>query len=207
MTAWRAARGPAVVAPCIAAILVWNLIFDLWLGQAERQYLWKKAAHALGEARESPSTARSRWPCAKARGWRPRGRPGRRGHRAGRLAGLSGRPGEASGRAVQRRRRRRSSGETLVLEPPCSPSRSHTELGDGWSPAIAAGVILAIALAVMLIPGPHDSIADRLPLVAAGRRVVPGGRRDHLAGEAVPVALSVSRGRRSARSRACAAPT
>ena len=42
---------------------------------------------------------------------------------------------------------------------------SHTELGDGWSPAIAAGVILAIALAVMLIPGPHDSIADRLPLV------------------------------------------
>ena len=37
---------------CVAAILVWNLIFDLWLGQAERQYLWKKAAHALGEARD-----------------------------------------------------------------------------------------------------------------------------------------------------------
>ena len=37
---------------CVAAIFVWNLVFDLWLGQAERQYLWKKAAHALGEARD-----------------------------------------------------------------------------------------------------------------------------------------------------------
>ena len=44
---WRAARGPAVVA-VVAAIFVWNLVFDLWLGQAERQYLWNKAAHALG---------------------------------------------------------------------------------------------------------------------------------------------------------------
>jgi hypothetical protein len=51
MIPWRAARGPAVVA-LLTAILVWNLIFDLWLGQAERQYLWKKAAHALGEARD-----------------------------------------------------------------------------------------------------------------------------------------------------------
>jgi len=51
MTAWRAARGPVVVA-LVAAILVWNLVFDLWLGQAERQYLWRKAAHALGEARD-----------------------------------------------------------------------------------------------------------------------------------------------------------
>jgi hypothetical protein len=47
----RAARGPAAVA-LIVAILIWNLIFDLWLGQAERQYLWNKAAHALGEARD-----------------------------------------------------------------------------------------------------------------------------------------------------------
>jgi hypothetical protein len=46
-----AARGPAAVA-LVAAILVWNLVFDLWLGQAERQYLWKKAAHALGEGRD-----------------------------------------------------------------------------------------------------------------------------------------------------------
>jgi len=51
MSGWRAARGPAIVA-LVAAILVWNLVFDLWLGQAERQYLWKKAAHALGEARD-----------------------------------------------------------------------------------------------------------------------------------------------------------
>jgi hypothetical protein len=51
MSAWRAARGPAVVA-LIAAIFVWNLVFDLWLGQAERQYLWKKAAHALDGSRD-----------------------------------------------------------------------------------------------------------------------------------------------------------
>ena len=49
MTWLRAARGPAVVA-LVAGVLVWNLVFDLWLGQAERQYLWNKAAHALGEA-------------------------------------------------------------------------------------------------------------------------------------------------------------
>lgn len=52
MTAWpRRAAGPLAVA-LVAAILVWNLIFDLVLGQAERQYLWRKAAHALGEARD-----------------------------------------------------------------------------------------------------------------------------------------------------------
>jgi hypothetical protein len=51
MSGWRAARGPAAIA-LIVAILVWNLVFDLWLGQAERQYLWKKAAHALGEGRD-----------------------------------------------------------------------------------------------------------------------------------------------------------
>lgn len=51
MNGLRAARGPAVVA-LVAGIFVWNLVFDLWLGQAERQYLWNKAAHALGEARD-----------------------------------------------------------------------------------------------------------------------------------------------------------
>ena len=51
MSRWRAVRGPAIVA-LLTAILVWNLVFDLWLGQAERQYLWKKAAHALGETRD-----------------------------------------------------------------------------------------------------------------------------------------------------------
>jgi hypothetical protein len=51
MSPWRAARGPAIVGS-VVAIFVWNLVFDLWLGQAERQYLWKKAAHALGEGRD-----------------------------------------------------------------------------------------------------------------------------------------------------------
>ena len=51
MTWLRAARGPAVVA-LVTGLLVWNLVFDLWLGQVERQYLWKKAAHALGEGRD-----------------------------------------------------------------------------------------------------------------------------------------------------------
>ena len=51
MSAWRAVRGPAAIALGVG-ILVWNLVFDLWLGQAERQYLFKKAAHALGEGRD-----------------------------------------------------------------------------------------------------------------------------------------------------------
>lgn len=51
MSAWRAVRGPAAIALGIG-VLVWNLVFDLWLGQAERQYLWKKAAFALGEGRD-----------------------------------------------------------------------------------------------------------------------------------------------------------
>ena len=51
MSAWRAVRGPAAIALGVG-VLVWNLVFDLWLGQAERQYLFKKAAHALGEGRD-----------------------------------------------------------------------------------------------------------------------------------------------------------
>jgi hypothetical protein len=47
----RRAAGPLAIA-LIAAILVWNLIFDLVMGQVERQYLWRKAGHALGEARD-----------------------------------------------------------------------------------------------------------------------------------------------------------
>lgn len=31
--------------------LVWNVIFDLWLGQVERQYLWEQARHELGLGR------------------------------------------------------------------------------------------------------------------------------------------------------------
>jgi hypothetical protein len=52
LPAWvREARGPFVIA-LVAGVLFWNLIFDLFLGQAERQYLWMKAAHALGEGRD-----------------------------------------------------------------------------------------------------------------------------------------------------------
>ncbi|HEY8549462.1 MAG TPA: hypothetical protein VIL35_05880 [Vicinamibacterales bacterium] len=46
---WRAFRWPLLVA-AVAAFAIWNLVFDLWLGQAERQYLWNQARHALGEA-------------------------------------------------------------------------------------------------------------------------------------------------------------
>jgi hypothetical protein len=28
--------------------LVWNVVFDLWLGQVERQYLWEQARYELG---------------------------------------------------------------------------------------------------------------------------------------------------------------
>ena len=31
----------------VASGLIWNLVFDLWLGQAERQYLWENARHEL----------------------------------------------------------------------------------------------------------------------------------------------------------------
>jgi hypothetical protein len=31
--------------------LIWNVVFDLWLGQVERQYLWEQARAELGQAR------------------------------------------------------------------------------------------------------------------------------------------------------------
>jgi hypothetical protein len=36
-----------IVVALIAAGLIWNLVFDMWLGQAERQYLWENARHEL----------------------------------------------------------------------------------------------------------------------------------------------------------------
>ncbi len=36
-----------LVVACLAAGLIWNLVFDMWLGQAERQYLWENARHEL----------------------------------------------------------------------------------------------------------------------------------------------------------------
>jgi len=46
--AWRALAWPGAIA-AIAGALVWNLVFDLWLGQGERQYLWERARYRLGE--------------------------------------------------------------------------------------------------------------------------------------------------------------
>jgi hypothetical protein len=47
---WRRWRWPLLVA-AVTGFLVWNLVFDLWLGQGERQYLWESAKHALGQGR------------------------------------------------------------------------------------------------------------------------------------------------------------
>lgn len=35
----------AVAAVTVA--FIWNLVFDLWIGQVERQYLWENARHEL----------------------------------------------------------------------------------------------------------------------------------------------------------------
>jgi hypothetical protein len=46
----RRGRRVALMTLLIAAIaagLVWNLVFDMWLGQAERQYLLEDYAHEL----------------------------------------------------------------------------------------------------------------------------------------------------------------
>jgi len=45
-------RGPFLWPGVIAAVtgvVVWNLVFDLWVGQGERQYLWERARYRLGE--------------------------------------------------------------------------------------------------------------------------------------------------------------
>jgi hypothetical protein len=31
----------------LTALIIWLLVFDLWLGQVERQYLWENARHDL----------------------------------------------------------------------------------------------------------------------------------------------------------------
>jgi hypothetical protein len=46
----RPLRVPIVLA-LVTGFLVWNLVFDLWLGQAERQYLWQNARHLMGAGR------------------------------------------------------------------------------------------------------------------------------------------------------------
>lgn len=38
----------SAVLAMICGVLIWNLVFDLWLGQVERQYLWEQARYELG---------------------------------------------------------------------------------------------------------------------------------------------------------------
>jgi hypothetical protein len=45
----RLARRWALTIAAVTAFLVWNLVFDLWLGQGERQYLWEKAKYQMGQ--------------------------------------------------------------------------------------------------------------------------------------------------------------
>jgi hypothetical protein len=45
-----AARRASIVTLVVAALaggMIWLLVFDLWLGQVERQYLWENARHEL----------------------------------------------------------------------------------------------------------------------------------------------------------------
>jgi hypothetical protein len=44
----RARRWAAAIAG-VTSLLVWNVVFDLWLGQGERQYLWEHAKYQLGQ--------------------------------------------------------------------------------------------------------------------------------------------------------------
>ena len=36
-----------VIIAGLTALVIWLLVFDLWLGQVERQYLWENAQHEL----------------------------------------------------------------------------------------------------------------------------------------------------------------
>ncbi len=44
----RLARRWSIAIALIAGFFVWNVVFDLWLGQGERQYLWERAKHEMG---------------------------------------------------------------------------------------------------------------------------------------------------------------
>jgi hypothetical protein len=47
----RLARRWTIAIALVAGFLVWNVVFDLWLGQGERQYLWERAKHEMGRGR------------------------------------------------------------------------------------------------------------------------------------------------------------
>jgi len=44
----RRARRWTIAIAAIAGFFVWNAVFDLWLGQGERQYLWERAKYEMG---------------------------------------------------------------------------------------------------------------------------------------------------------------
>ena len=44
----RLARRWSLTIALVAGFFVWNVVFDLWLGQGERQYLWENAKHEMG---------------------------------------------------------------------------------------------------------------------------------------------------------------
>jgi hypothetical protein len=48
-TSARLARRWTAVIAGVAGFLVWNAVFDLWLGQGERQYLWERTKYELGQ--------------------------------------------------------------------------------------------------------------------------------------------------------------
>jgi hypothetical protein len=46
-TAARRAIIVTVLIAVVVAAAIWLLVFDMWLGQVERQYLWENARHEL----------------------------------------------------------------------------------------------------------------------------------------------------------------
>jgi hypothetical protein len=43
----RRVRHVAISVALGVGLLIWALVFDMWLGQVERQYLWEQARHEL----------------------------------------------------------------------------------------------------------------------------------------------------------------
>ncbi len=43
----RRATMTIVLIALVAGVAIWLLVFDMWLGQVERQYLWENARHEM----------------------------------------------------------------------------------------------------------------------------------------------------------------
>lgn len=52
MTAARRTMVVTLLVAAIAGIVIWLLVFDMWLGQVERQYLWENARHEMNAGPE-----------------------------------------------------------------------------------------------------------------------------------------------------------